>query len=147
MVTIRPAPASSADEVTIGGPGDRDTTTTTCTSEEDVTHYHAYTQTGTSDSEQGGSGSRWVTPFPLYSILIPIPHALFIGFIARLHTKQLYRYISRISQRRRGRSRHKGRSFSPGPGFPSSSDLSSPNETCYSFVRKAIQVGVCQQIL
>ena len=61
MVILRPNPASSVDEVTMGGPGDRDTTTTTCTSEEDVTHYHAYTQTGTSDSEQGGSGSRWVT--------------------------------------------------------------------------------------
>ena len=47
--------------------------------------------------------------------------------------------VSRISGRRRGRSRHKGRSISP-RGFPSSSDLSSPNETCYSFVRKAIQV-------
>ena len=43
--------------------------------------------------------------------------------------------VSRLSGRRRGRTRHKGRSISP-----HSSDLSSPNETCYSFVRKAIQV-------
>ena len=49
---------------------------------------------------------------------------------------------SRVSGRRRGRSRHCGRSISPHGGFPSSSDLSSPNETCYSFVRKAIQVSV-----
>ena len=27
------------------------------------------------------------------------------------------------------------------PGYQSSSDLSSPNETCYSFVRKAMQVN------
>ena len=27
------------------------------------------------------------------------------------------------------------------PGYQSSSDMSSPNETCYSFVRKAMQVG------
>ena len=41
-----------------------------------------------------------------------------------------------LTGRRRGRSRHQGRSLSP-----HSSDLSSPNETCYSFVRKAIQVN------
>ena len=42
----------------------------------------------------------------------------------------------------------RGRSVDPGatdfqfpPGYQSSSDMSSPNETCYSFVRKAMQVG------
>ncbi|KAJ8953797.1 hypothetical protein NQ318_006644, partial [Aromia moschata] len=42
--------------------------------------------------------------------------------------------------RKKGRSRHKGRSIDPGRNSsPSSSSLSSPNETCYSFVRRAIQ--------
>ena len=50
-------------------------------------------------------------------------------------------FYFRMGLRRRGRSRHKGRSISQhGSHLPSSSDLSSPNETCYSFVRKAIQV-------
>lgn len=41
--------------------------------------------------------------------------------------------------RKKGRSR-KGRSIDPGRNSsPSSSSLSSPNETCYSFVRRAIQ--------
>ena len=40
---------------------------------------------------------------------------------------------------KRSKNRFKNRSFSPNYGFPSSSDLSSPNETCYSFVRRAIQ--------
>ncbi|XP_067000150.2 uncharacterized protein [Anabrus simplex] len=45
-------------------------------------------------------------------------------------------------QRKRGRSRHKGRSIDPArptSGSQSSSSLSSPNETCYSFVRRALQ--------
>eukprot|EP00094_Tigriopus_californicus_P013348 TCALIF_12909-PA protein Name:"Similar to Kiaa1456 Putative methyltransferase KIAA1456 (Mus musculus)" AED:0.20 eAED:0.20 QI:0/0.28/0/0.87/0.71/0.62/8/0/447 len=44
--------------------------------------------------------------------------------------------------RRRGRGRNRGRSIDPDGDFPpyqSSSDLSSPNETCYSFVRRAMQ--------
>ncbi|EFA02468.1 hypothetical protein TcasGA2_TC008156 [Tribolium castaneum] len=42
--------------------------------------------------------------------------------------------------KKRGKSRHKGRSIDPGRNSsPSSSSLSSPNETCYSFVRRAIQ--------
>lgn len=42
--------------------------------------------------------------------------------------------------RKRGRTRHKGRSIDPNrSSSPSSSSLSSPNETCYSFVRRAIQ--------
>lgn len=42
--------------------------------------------------------------------------------------------------RRKGRTRHKGRSIDPDrSSSPSSSSLSSPNETCYSFVRRAIQ--------
>ncbi|KAF4532851.1 hypothetical protein B566_EDAN001454, partial [Ephemera danica] len=43
--------------------------------------------------------------------------------------------------RKRGRSRHKGRSIDPArpTSSQSSSDLSSPNETCYSFVRRALQ--------
>ena len=68
-------------------------------------------------------------------------------------------YISGIRRRNgRGLQRRSGRSFDPsacdildgggihgGPGFKppyqSSSELSSPsNETCYSFVRKALQV-------
>ena len=96
-------------------------TTTATTSDDDVTHYHAYTQT--SDSDQKTQMSRLK--------------------------------ISGI-RRRNGRSgmhRKAGRSFDPsacdildgGPGFKppyqSSSELSSPsNETCYSFVRKALQV-------
>ncbi|PNF27050.1 hypothetical protein B7P43_G10412 [Cryptotermes secundus] len=46
------------------------------------------------------------------------------------------------SQRKRGRSRHKGRSIDPArpcSSSQSSSSLSSPNETCYSFVRRALQ--------
>ncbi|KAG8292173.1 hypothetical protein J6590_045844 [Homalodisca vitripennis] len=45
-------------------------------------------------------------------------------------------------QRKRGRNRHKGRSIDPAKPLtssPSSSSLSSPNETCYSFVRRALQ--------
>ncbi|XP_046395704.1 uncharacterized protein LOC124162967 [Ischnura elegans] len=47
----------------------------------------------------------------------------------------------RSTARRRGRSRHKGRSIDPArlSSSQSSSDLSSPNETCYSFVRRALQ--------
>ncbi|KAF5301448.1 hypothetical protein FQA39_LY02177 [Lamprigera yunnana] len=42
--------------------------------------------------------------------------------------------------RKRGKTRHKSRSIDPGRNSsPSSSSLSSPNETCYSFVRRAIQ--------
>ncbi|XP_031335525.1 uncharacterized protein LOC116165326 isoform X2 [Photinus pyralis] len=42
--------------------------------------------------------------------------------------------------KKRGKTRHKGRSIDPaGSSSPSSSSLSSPNETCYSFVRRAIQ--------
>ena len=102
-------------------------TTTATTSDDDVTHYHAYTQT--SDSDQKTQMSRLK--------------------------------ISGI-RRRNGRGLHRkaGRSFDPsacdildgngvhgGPGFKppylSSSELSSPsNETCYSFVRKALQVNL-----
>lgn len=48
-------------------------------------------------------------------------------------------------QRKRGRSRHKGRSIDPArpcSSSQSSSSLSSPNETCYSFVRRALQVCI-----
>ncbi|XP_065343614.1 uncharacterized protein fid [Cloeon dipterum] len=48
------------------------------------------------------------------------------------------RAMSANQPRKRGRSR-KGRSIDPGRPTSSSSDLSSPNETCYSFVRKALQ--------
>ncbi|XP_044736879.1 uncharacterized protein LOC123298849 [Chrysoperla carnea] len=42
--------------------------------------------------------------------------------------------------RKRGRTKHKGRSIDPNcSSSPSSSSLSSPNETCYSFVRRALQ--------
>lgn len=44
--------------------------------------------------------------------------------------------------RKRGRNRHKGRSIDPArplSSSQSSSSLSSPNETCYSFVRRALQ--------
>nr|XP_023015834.1 uncharacterized protein LOC111505288 [Leptinotarsa decemlineata] len=42
--------------------------------------------------------------------------------------------------RKKAKSRTKGRSIDPGRNSsPSSSSLSSPNETCYSFVRRAIQ--------
>ncbi len=102
------------------GPGPRETTT--ATSDDDVTHYHAYTQT--SDSDQRPA-------------LMP-NHRL---------------KISGLRHRRNGKGARKaGRSFDPsassvleaGPGFrppyQSSSELSSPsNETCYSFVRKALQ--------
>ena len=103
------------------------------TSEDDVTHYHAYTQT-TSDSAGPGVEKT----------------------IAETRTS---------SNRRKGRAHRlrNGRSFDPSapkildsesypvvmpPDFNnellfkegnSSSDLSSPNETCYSFVRRAIE--------
>ncbi|XP_059483228.1 transcription factor HIVEP3 [Neocloeon triangulifer] len=48
------------------------------------------------------------------------------------------RAMSANQPRKRGRSR-KGRSIDPGRPTSSSSDLSSPNETCYSFVRRALQ--------
>nr|CAD7443234.1 unnamed protein product [Timema bartmani] len=45
-----------------------------------------------------------------------------------------------VGQKKRGRSRHKGQSIDPNrPNSQSSSSLSSPNETCYSFVRRALQ--------
>lgn len=53
----------------------------------------------------------------------------------------------RVGLRKRGRTRSKGRSVDPlaleigFQNYQSSSDLSSPNETCYSFVRRAIQVS------
>jgi SAM-dependent methyltransferase len=95
---------------------------TTATSDDDVTHYHAYTQTSDSGNDQRQSS-------------------------AKLKLSGL--------RRRNGRGNRKaGRSFDPGannileagggyrPPYQSSSDLSSPNnETCYSFVRKAIQVS------
>ncbi|XP_047004831.1 serine/arginine repetitive matrix protein 2 [Schistocerca americana] len=51
------------------------------------------------------------------------------------------RSAGRGGPRRRGRTRHKGRSIDPAApsSSPSSSSLSSPNETCYSFVRRALQ--------
>ena len=96
---------------------------TTATSDDDVTHYHAYTQT--SDSDQRSS------KFKLTGLT--------------------------RSRRNNGRGpahRKAGRSFDPSakdvleggagfrPPYQSSSDLSSPNnETCYSFVRRALQVN------
>lgn len=48
-------------------------------------------------------------------------------------------FRSKAPVRKKGRSR-KGRSIDPGRNSsPSSSSLSSPNETCYSFVRRALQ--------
>ncbi|XP_060531304.1 uncharacterized protein LOC132704962 [Cylas formicarius] len=45
-----------------------------------------------------------------------------------------------LPKKRRGNHHRKGRSIDPGrSSSPSSSSLSSPNETCYSFVRRAIQ--------
>ena len=94
----------------------------TTTSDDDVTHYHAYTQTSDSDQKQTMSRLK----------------------LAGLH------------RRKNGRSSHRkaGRSFDPSacdileggvgfrPPYQSSSELSSPsNETCYSFVRKALQVN------
>ncbi|KAK4886471.1 hypothetical protein RN001_002742, partial [Aquatica leii] len=47
---------------------------------------------------------------------------------------------TKSGMKKRGKTRHKGRSIDPGrSSSPSSSSLSSPNETCYSFVRRAIQ--------
>lgn len=44
------------------------------------------------------------------------------------------------SIRKRNKTKHKGRSIDPCQNSsPSSSSLSSPNETCYSFVRRALQ--------
>ena len=95
---------------------------TTATSDDDVTHYHAYTQT--SDSDQRSSKFK----------------------------------LTGLTRRRNGRGpahRKAGRSFDPSakdvleggagfrPPYQSSSDLSSPNnETCYSFVRRALQVNI-----
>ena len=102
---------------------------TTATSDDDVTHYHAYTQT--SDSDQRSS------KFKLTGLT--------------------------RSRRNNGRGpahRKAGRSFDPSakdvleggagfrPPYQSSSDLSSPNnETCYSFVRRALQVNYIQCFL
>ncbi|TRY73081.1 hypothetical protein TCAL_12909 [Tigriopus californicus] len=83
--------------------------TTTTASEDDVNHYHAYTQTSDSSSV-ADQKSAMIGP--------------------------------RNQFRRRGRGRNRGRSIDPDGDFPpyqSSSDLSSPNETCYSFVRRAMQ--------
>ncbi|CAG7727516.1 unnamed protein product [Allacma fusca] len=46
-----------------------------------------------------------------------------------------------VGCRKRGRVRHRGRSIDPTcpSSSQSSSDLSSPNESCYSFVRRALQ--------
>ena len=106
---------------------------TTATSDDDVTHYHAYTQT--SDSDQRSSKFK-------------------LTGLAR-----------RKNGRGNGHYRKAGRSFDPSaknileggtgfrPPYQSSSDLSSPNnETCYSFVRRALQVskkvlGTCNRIL
>ncbi|XP_035709172.1 uncharacterized protein LOC118436102 [Folsomia candida] len=46
-----------------------------------------------------------------------------------------------VGGRKRGRNRHRGRSIDPicPSSSQSSSDLSSPNESCYTFVRKALQ--------
>ncbi|GJQ82346.1 hypothetical protein Trydic_g417 [Trypoxylus dichotomus] len=47
---------------------------------------------------------------------------------------------SRFGSKKRGKTRTRGRSIDPKKNSsPSSSSLSSPNETCYSFVRRAIQ--------
>ena len=94
---------------------------TTATSDDDVTHYHAYTQT--SDSDQRSTKFR----------------------------------LTGLTRKKNGRGnghRKAGRSFDPSakdileggtgfrPPYQSSSDLSSPNnETCYSFVRRALQVS------
>lgn len=101
----------------VGSIASKDITTTT--SEDDVTHYHAYTQTSDSDQKQANASRLKLTGF---------------------RRKHLHHH------------RKAGRSFDPsagdildgGPGFrppyQSSSELSSPsNETCYSFVRKALQ--------
>ena len=103
------------------------------TSEDDVTHYHAYTQTTSDSAGPGAEKSTVDTRTP--------------------------------GNRRRGRAHRvrNGRSFDPyaqnildSESYPavippdinnellfrecnSSSDLSSPNETCYSFVRRAIE--------
>ena len=105
------------------------------TSEDDVTHYHAYTQT-TSDSAAGQTSKK---------------HASTVK-------------PSGYRRRERAQRMRSGRSFDPcapevldSQSYPavkgsdhgnemtfkgggnSSSDLSSPNETCYSFVRRAIE--------
>ncbi|KAI4463509.1 hypothetical protein MML48_4g00011937 [Holotrichia oblita] len=47
---------------------------------------------------------------------------------------------SKFGSKKRGKTRNRGRSIDPKKNSsPSSSSLSSPNETCYSFVRRAIQ--------
>ena len=96
---------------------------TTATSDDDVTHYHAYTQTSDSDQQRTNS--------------------------SRLKLPGLRRRNGHRSNRKAGRS------FDPSacdileggsgfrPPYQSSSELSSPsNETCYSFVRKALQVKI-----
>ena len=96
--------------------------TGTATSDDDVTHYHAYTQTSDSDQQRTNP--------------------------SRLKLPGLRRKNGHHRSNRRA-----GRSFDPSacdileggsgfrPPYQSSSELSSPsNETCYSFVRKALQV-------
>ena len=105
------------------------------TSEDDVTHYHAYTQT-TSDSAAGQTSEK---------------HASTVK-------PSGYRRRERAQRMRSGRSfdpcapevldsqsypavkgSDHGNEMSFKGGGNSSSDLSSPNETCYSFVRRAIE--------
>jgi len=72
-----------------------------------------------------------------------LKHQPSASFICLKHTFTLFCRPG-AGQRKRGRSRHKGRSIDPArpcSSSQSSSSLSSPNETCYSFVRRALQVN------
>ena len=111
-----------------GGAGGAGVHSTTATSDDDVTHYHAYTQTSDSDQQRTNS--------------------------SRLKLPGLRRKNGHHRSNRRA-----GRSFDPSacdileggagfrPPYQSSSELSSPsNETCYSFVRKALQVKTFKRL-
>ena len=102
------------------------------TSEEDVTHYHAYTQT-TSDSA-GPAGDKSTNIKPSGFRRRERAHRIrngrsFDPCAAEILDSQSYPAVT-------------GKDYnvdSMARGDHSSSDLSSPNETCYSFVRRAIQ--------
>jgi hypothetical protein len=69
-------------------------------------------------------------------LFLELKMSRFCGLIAAIF--RVFR--SKGIVKKRGKNRHKGRSIDPGRNSsPSSSSLSSPNETCYSFVRRAIQ--------
>lgn len=122
-----PDRSSSEEKADVGGNEHESIATTTTTSDEDVTHYHAYSQTSESDSCDG----RIQQQSPSDCLVTGVP--------------SIVEDAAPCTRRRHHRPHHhhKGRSFDPhrpSCSSQSSSDLSSPSDSCYSFVRKALQV-------